>query len=77
MLNSLQMSAEDFRARAEIAFGLKAVASALGTKYNKVASNPVHLSSLPSRGEHNDFYLRDRYATDCTAVDSNNGLALA
>ena len=41
LIESLQMSDEDFRAKAETAFGQKAVASAWGTKYNKVAPKPV------------------------------------
>lgn len=41
LIDSLQMSDEDFRVRAETAFGLKAVASAWGTKYNMVAPKPV------------------------------------
>jgi hypothetical protein len=41
LIDSLQMSDEDFRARAETAFGQKAVVSAWGTKYNKVAPKPV------------------------------------
>jgi hypothetical protein len=41
LIDSLQMSDEDFRARAETAFGQKAVASAWGTKYNKVAPKPI------------------------------------
>ncbi len=41
LIDSLQMSDEDFRVRAETAFGLKAVASAWGMKYNKVAPKPV------------------------------------
>ncbi|WP_368293579.1 nucleotidyltransferase [Dehalobacter sp. TBBPA1] len=41
LIDSLQLSDEDFRARAETAFGLKVVASTWGTKYNKVAPKPV------------------------------------
>jgi hypothetical protein len=41
LIDSLKMSDEDFRARAETAFGQKAVASVWGTKYNKVAPKPV------------------------------------
>ncbi|MCW3491339.1 nucleotidyltransferase domain-containing protein [Dethiobacter alkaliphilus] len=41
LIDSLQMSNEDFRARAETAFGQKAVASAWGNKYNNVAPKPV------------------------------------
>ncbi len=37
LIDSLQMSDEDFRARAETAFGQKAVVSAWGVKYNKTA----------------------------------------
>jgi hypothetical protein len=41
LIDSLQMSDEDFRAKAETAFGLMTVANAWGSKYNKVAPKPV------------------------------------
>lgn len=41
LIDSLQMSDEDFRARTETAFGQKAVASAWGMKYNKIAPKPI------------------------------------
>lgn len=41
LIDSLQMSEEDFRTRAEAAFGQKIVASTWGTKYHKVAPKPV------------------------------------
>lgn len=41
LVDSLQLSDEDFRARAETAFGHKVVTSAWGTKYNKVAPKPI------------------------------------
>lgn len=41
LIDSLQMSDEDFRAKVETAFGQKAVANAWATKYNKVAPKPI------------------------------------
>lgn len=41
LIDSLQMSDEDFRAKAETAFGHMAVASAWGTKYNKAIPKPI------------------------------------
>lgn len=41
LIDSLQMSDEDFRAKAETAFGLMTVANAWGNKYNKFAPKPV------------------------------------
>lgn len=41
LIDSLQMSDEDFRAKAETAFGLMIVANAWGNKYNKYAPKPV------------------------------------
>lgn len=42
LIDSLQLNEEDFRAKAETAFGHSTVSSVWGTKYNKVAPKPIY-----------------------------------